>query len=121
MKISIQKVFLLDSIGALVTATLLSQLLVPFEDHFGMPKNILYVLSAIALIFAVYSFSCYKFLKSNLKSFLKVIMLANLSYCLGTFILMILYFDKLTNLGLAYFVGEIIVVILLVNFEKKYI
>jgi hypothetical protein len=74
-------------------------------------------LAVAALIFCIYSFSCYLLLKRNWKPFLKAIAVVNLLYCLCTAILIVLFIQELTILGLVYFIGEIAVVGLLVFVE----
>jgi hypothetical protein len=68
-----QNIFLLDGIGAFVSAFFLFGVLKKFQTHFGMPSNILDVLSFIAMIFCVYSLSCFFFIKKTWKPFLKLI------------------------------------------------
>lgn len=58
-KATINKLFLIDGIGALITALLLSQVLARYESVFGMPASLLYVLAGVAACFAVYSLTCY--------------------------------------------------------------
>lgn len=117
MNFPAKKMLLLDGIGALVTASLLSLILAPYESLFGMPKQVLYILAGIAFCFALYSFSCHLFLKRDFEFYLKIIMSANILYCVATFTLMFLYFESLTWLGIAYFSGEILVVLILVLIE----
>ncbi len=109
--------FLIDGVGALLTAFMLGAVLTNFEEYFGMPQNILYYLSGIALIFSIYSLSCFAFNFKNLKLLLKIIIFANLFYCFLSAALVFFLFDKLTTLGIIYFVLELIVIIVLVIFE----
>ena len=116
MQLSAKNIFLIDGIGATITGLSLSLLLTTFESFFGMPTEILHVLAALAFAFAVYSLLCY-LLKLRLRPFLYVIMLANVFYCLTTGILVVLNFESLTGFGIAYFAGEIIIVLGLVRLE----
>ncbi len=119
MNISPRKLFLLDGIGAIVSALSLGVVLVQFESIFGMPKQVLYCLAAAASIFAIYSLTCYF---SNIKywrPFLKVIAFANLSYCFATAILVFYFYQELTVLGILYFVLEKLIVVPLALFELK--
>ncbi|MCF6348539.1 MAG: hypothetical protein L3J20_09610 [Flavobacteriaceae bacterium] len=79
-----KKLFLIDSLGAFITAFLLGVVLTRFEVVFGMPKTVLYYLSLIALIFSIYSICCHFLLEKNWKPYLKGIIIANLTYCLIT-------------------------------------
>jgi hypothetical protein len=50
----------------LITGLLLSQVLARFESLFGMPKEILWVLSGVAFLFALYSITCHVIIKKEL-------------------------------------------------------
>ena len=119
MKYSAKRLFLIDGLGALTTALLLSQVLARFDSLFGMPRPILFLLSGIAFIFAIYSMSCHLLLKKNFTPFLAGIATANVLYCILTSGLVIYYFPALTGLDVAYFVGEIIIILLLVAAEYR--
>ncbi len=105
-----KRLFLLDSLGALLTAFLLGVILARFEAHFGMPAKVLYSLSALACVFALYSMVCYFWVRSQWRPFLKAIALANLTYCLLTIGLVVSFYQSLTILGILYFSGELIVI-----------
>ncbi len=119
--LSFKQVFLLDAIGAIVTATLLSQVLARYETVFGLNSNILFILAGIACCFAVYSLSCYFFVDEKWKPFLKAIARANLLYCIITLSILFYLYSTITWLGIAYFLGEIIIILLLVRFEFNFI
>jgi hypothetical protein len=115
--ISVKKLLLVDGIGAILTCLLLSQLLARMEPLFGMPPDVLYILAGIAGIFAIYSLGGWLFLKNNGRTYLRIIAIANSLYCLTTLILVIYFFPVLTWLGIAYFLGEIALVLFLVRWE----
>ena len=121
MNLSAKNIFLVDAIGALITSILLSQVLANFEDFFGMPKQTLWLLAAIAFLFFLYSFTCHFFFRESFKTLLRGIIFANITYCLLTTILVLNNLDILTKYGILYFVGEIIVVLFLVKQEYKII
>ncbi|MGM0579490.1 MAG: hypothetical protein ACQETL_02345 [Bacteroidota bacterium] len=112
-----RKIFLIDGVGALLTTLIIGIVFTNFQEYIGMPREILISLAIIALGFFIYSLSCFLILKKNWKPFLKVIVIANLVYCIITTVLIILFFHQLTLLGLLYFIGEIIVIGVLVYFE----
>jgi hypothetical protein len=114
-----KKLFLIDGTGALLSAFLLGVVLVRFEDTFGMPRRVLYFLSVIAGIFAVYSFMSYLLIKKNRRPYLKIIAFANLAYCCLTAGLTLYFIRELTNFGLAYFVSEVALIITLAIVELK--
>lgn len=113
------KIFLTDGIGALLTAILLGGVLAQFESIFGMPKSILYDLVIIVGIFSIYSLTCYFQKPKNWQFYLKIIAIANLLYCCITLGLVIFNFQKLTTLGILYFVIEILIIVALVVIEFK--
>lgn len=117
MNLDLKKLFLIDGLGALVTALLLSQVLARFESVFGMPREILWVLAGIAGCFAVYSFLCHLFIEENGQPYLKGIAVANTVYCITTLGLVIYLNESLTYLGIAYFIGEIFIILILVRLE----
>ena len=112
-----QKLFLIDSIGALTTATLLFVVLRNFKEYFGMPEKILTYLSVIAVCFFIYSTTCFFVIKANWTLFIKNISLANLLYCILTISLLVFYHQQLTTLGIVYFLGEIAIICGLVYIE----
>jgi len=114
-----KRLFLIDSLGAMLTAFSLGVVLTRFEHIFGMPRSVLYVLSLVACGFAVYSFCCYLFFNKNWRPFLTAIAIANLLYCCVTFVLVFYLGEKLTALGVGYFLLEIIVIVILVMIELK--
>ena len=65
MGFTIKKVFLLDGVGAIITGLMLSQVLARFVPLFGMPANLLFILSGLAFCFALYSLSCYLLVVEN--------------------------------------------------------
>ncbi|NND05196.1 MAG: hypothetical protein HKN87_02350 [Saprospiraceae bacterium] len=108
-----KKLFLIDALGAFVSALCLGYLLVRFEHLFGMPKNVLYVLASIAIGFSINSIASWAFAKESWRRALRIIAIANLLYCCITVVLVLYYWQYLTALGLAYFMIEIILVVLL--------
>jgi len=102
--------FLIDSIGALITAFSLFVVMRTFNAYFGMPEKELTYLSIIAVCFGIYSAFCFLFLKRELSPFIKLIGFANLFYCALTFGLIIKHYSSLTLMGIAYFLIEIIII-----------
>jgi hypothetical protein len=120
-KIVAARIFLIDGTGALVTAALLSLALARHEALFEMKPDILYFLASLAVLFALYSFTNAFLKPKNRRQPLKAVVWANTSYCLLTLGLVIYYYHTLTLLGIAYFMGEIVVILLLVRLETKVI
>ena len=109
--------FLVDGLGAALTTFFLYMILRNFYAYFGMPKYILTYLSLIALVFCIYSTTCFFLLKRNWTPFIRVISIANLIYCVLTMVFLYIYFNELTKLGLTYFFIEIVIIIALVYIE----
>jgi hypothetical protein len=114
-----KKIFLVDALGALLTAFNLFAVLRTFSEHVGMPKYVLTFLAVIALFFFIYSTSCYLVLTQNWKPYLKLISIANLLYCLLTIGLVLYYWQTIKAIGLIYFSVEVLVIFTLVYFEYR--
>jgi hypothetical protein len=110
-------IFLIDSLGALLTTLLLFGVLRNLEDYFGMPKTTLTFLSAIAACFCFYSTTCFLFLNGKWTLFIRIISITNLLYCVLTLRLLFVHYTQLTTLGVTYFLVEIAIVCGLVIFE----
>lgn len=103
--------FLIDSIGALITGFSLLLIIGQFNGYFGMPASALSYLSIIAFCFCIYSAICFFFVKANWTKYMRVIGIANLFYCVLTIVLLIKYFPLLTMLGTSYFLIEIAIIL----------
>ena len=115
----LKKLFLLDGVGALLTAIFLAIHLNFLNEYIGMPENVLKSLAIVALIFCVYSFSCYFMPIKNRRPYLLAIALANLVYCMATLAAVVSNYESLTVLGISYFVLEVLIVCALVRIELK--
>ncbi len=114
-----KKIFLIDSLGALLSAVMLGLVLTKYETLFGMPVDVLHVLAIIPCVFALYSFLCFLIETKNRRLYLRIIAVANFLYCCLTTSYIISFYEKLTIWGLMYFIGEIIVVGILAFYEWK--
>lgn len=115
--LTVRQLFLIDALGAVLTAVMLGVLLPALEPHFGMPRRVLVPLSAVALGFAVYSATCHR--RAARARWMLVIATANALYCLGTLSLVLHFRASLTWLGVAYFLGEAVVILSLVVVEMR--
>jgi len=109
--------FLIDSLGAMLTAFFLLLILRNFNEYFGMPETILTYLAGIAACFCVYSICCFFFLTNYWSSFIYGIVVANLLYCVVTMALLIIYNAQLTIIGTIYFLLEIAIILGIVYVE----
>ncbi|WP_460943173.1 hypothetical protein [Spirosoma daeguense] len=114
-----KRIFLIDGIGAFITAFFLVAVLARLESNFGLSPKLLYVLASIASLFALYSLSCYVLPIRNWRKYVAIISVANLLYCLLTASLVIYHYNNLTILGLLYFTLEILIILGLVHLERK--
>ena len=73
-----KKLFLVDGLGAILSAVLYFTLLSNWVDVFGMPKKEVYILGMLAILYAVYSLACYKLDLIKWRPFLKAIAIANI-------------------------------------------
>jgi len=112
--------FLLDGLGALLSALMLGVVLVHFESVFGAPVATLRLLALIALVFAAYDFTCYFLSLKPWPVLLRGIALGNLLYCALTLLLMALHRNQLTMLGYAYFLAELLVIVILAVAEWRF-
>ncbi len=119
LKTNPKQIFLIDAFGALLTTFLLFGVLGQLESYFGMPSKVLYILSGTAFCLFMYSISCYRCIESNWKPFLGIVIVCNSMYVLGSLGLIIIHFEKLTELGFLYFILELIVIGTIVFVEYK--
>lgn len=117
MTLPSKTLFLIDGLGALLSAVLLGVVLVRFENIFGMPRHVLYVLSIIAGLLSVYSLTSYFLIRKNPKPYLKILAIANFLYCCLTVSLVFSFYKELSYLGLIYFLAEVGVIVTLAGIE----
>lgn len=115
----LRKLFLLDGIGALLTAFFLVVPLSYFKEYIGMPDDVLIYLALVAFVFSVYSFSCFLLPIENRKPFLIAIGLGNSLYCALTLVAVFSHYASLTILGVSYFLVEMVIIGVLVSVELR--
>lgn len=79
----------------------------------------LFGLAFIAALFFCYSFCCFLLNKKAESIWLKVILVANLLYCILTGLVVSKYWAELSLIGLVYFMGEMILILTLATLEYK--
>jgi hypothetical protein len=102
--------FVIDGVGAMLSAVLISVVLVRFESIFGIPASTLYVLAAIPVGFAIYDMLCYQLDLPNQVKYLKGIGILNLLYCSLSIGLSLYHKNTITYFGWAYIIGEVLIV-----------
>lgn len=113
-----RNIFLIDGFGALISTVLLYVLSL-YEKWFGMPANVCNWLMVITTIFTINSFISYCINLTKWEKLLKIVAIGNIFYCLITVLLLHINFKSLTKLGIAYFIGEIIIIISLSIYELR--
>ena len=114
-----KQLFLLDSLGAMLSAFFLGVVLTGLDTYFNMPTAILYLLALLACSFCAYSIICYFFTGRRWRVFLQGIAIVNSIYGCLTFWLVVFYSPSLTKFDICYFLIELIVLILLIFVELK--
>ncbi|WP_020535928.1 hypothetical protein [Lewinella cohaerens] len=114
-----RKLFLVDGLGAMLSAFLLGVVLVEFEEYFGIPRPTLYTLALLPCLFASYDFFCYQKKNRNIAPLLKGIALLNISYCLLSIGLAIYHYERITYLAWGYILIEVLIVMTLAMIELK--
>ena len=114
-----KELFMIDGIGAILSAFLLGVVLVKFESIFGIPSSTLYFLAAIPICFATYDFYCYHKENSELAQFVKGIAIMNFLYCCLSLGFAFYHVETITSLGWTYILIEIVIVIILATIELK--
>ncbi len=116
---NIKTLFLIDGIGAVISALSLGIILPLFHQHIGVPKQSLYFLSLFPVLYCFYSFGCFSKVKALKSYHLYIIGALNLLYCIVSVFTLAQFLGSLTDLGYGYFLIEIILVLLLAAYEIK--
>jgi len=111
--------FLIDGLGAIISAVMLGIVLPRFEHLIGMPAVVLKGLTIAATMFAIYSLTCYAIQPKRWHIYLRTIGIVNLLYCAVSIGLVIYYYPQLTVLGILSFAVEKIIVFSLAMLEIK--
>lgn len=118
MNLNKRNIFLIDGIGALVSAMFTGLILPLFSQWIGLPAWALYCLAVFPLTYGIYSLSCFWLVKSISPIMLKAITLANLFYCLVSG-LVIFIFPEITIWGRLLLAGEILIILGVVAIELR--
>lgn len=114
-----KRIFLMDSIGAFLSATSLMVILCFFEPEFEIPKKMLYFLFVIACILSIYSIRCYYLFDKRWEKHLRTILIANILYCILTITLLAIFRNSVTLLAIIYFILELIIISCIAFIEIK--
>ncbi len=104
-----QRIFLLDGIGAAVTAVTVGLILPMLQTWIGLPIVTLRLLGGFAVVLAVYSLSRH-FTGRTTPTALRRVAYANLAYCALTAAIVSWHARDVTAWGFVYFGGEIAII-----------
>lgn len=113
-----QNIFLFDGLGAVGSTVATLTIVLAFQPHFGMPASTLWGLVLLAVGFIGYSLGCWH-RRASLRPWLPVVMTANLGYCVVVAAALVTHASVMTRLGIAYFIGEMLVIVGVVTLEWK--
>jgi hypothetical protein len=108
---------MLDAIGATISGLLWWLLIGTNPDVFGIAAPIPWLLGSFALLFSWLGWF-HEFLNLSSKKTLLILILLNTAFCIGT-LLLILTDNAIINWGIAFSVGEIVIVMSLVIVEWR--
>lgn len=111
--------FLMDGLGAACSCFLLGVILNGHPDFFGVPPDVVTLLSLFAAALSVSAFLCYCFSKKNVRWLLTVMGIGNLVYCLVTIVMLAQAPEKIKWPGVFYFSGELSLLVILVSAEWR--
>lgn len=112
-----QTLFLIDALGAFLSAFFLFLIVLQWSQYFGIPKQALACLVVIAICLCMYSAICFLVLNGAWRPFICIMGIANLLYCVLTIGLLVKYAPLLTKIGAIYFGIEIVIICGLVYIE----
>lgn len=119
LKKHLKQLFIIDGLGALLSAFLLGVVLVHFETHFKIPIPTLYLLATLPILFALYDCFCYFLVDHRLAFYLRIIAIVNLLYCCLSIGLAFYHIQEITLLAWAYIIIEIIIVVTIALYELR--
>ncbi len=114
-----KRLFLVDGLGAVLSAFLLGVVLVRLESFFGIPRTTLYFLAFLPCLFAVFDLYSYQNNGDNTSRFLRGIATANLLYCCLSIGLAFYHVNEITVFGWIYIIIEVVIIIILSVVEFK--
>ncbi|MCB0641527.1 MAG: hypothetical protein KDC44_07805 [Phaeodactylibacter sp.] len=114
-----KRLFLIDGLGALLSAFLLGVVLVRLEGIFGIPVPMLYFLAGIPLFFVGYDWYAYQRAEPHPGLYLKGIAWLNLVYCCLSIGLASYHAEVIRFWGWYYIISEIAVIAILILLEFR--
>lgn len=116
MRLNKRTVFLLDGIGAALSALSTGIVLPNFSNQLGIPPKTLYLLTTFPLLYFFFSLSCYFLVQEIRKWMLGAILLGNGLYCIIS-VGIIVFSPNMNTYGTLVLTLEILVVIVVMWIE----
>ena len=104
------QLFVIDGLGALISAFFLGVVLIHFQSLVGIPTSTLYLLAAIPCAFFLFDVYSYLSTREDKSALLFGIGTLNLLYCVLSLGLTIFHSSSVTTLGWVYIIVEILIV-----------
>ncbi len=117
--LSANKLILIDTLGAFLSASMLGLVLPAFNHFIGLPVEKLYFFAFLACGILIQSCVRYFFFKMNTKDWLLNLIVLNGLYCFVTIVILAKNLHSLRVLGWLYFIGEISIILFLLTLEIK--
>jgi uncharacterized membrane protein len=111
--------FLVDGLGAVFTFVLLTFLINKTELFNGIPNSYLSKLSLLPLLLALISLSTYFIKPIKWRWIMNSVAILNLTYCIITFTLSVLFFKDIKAITIFFFLSEAVVIIPLSLYEYQ--
>jgi hypothetical protein len=118
LKLNERNIFLVDGIGASLSAIFTGILLPLVSEWVGLPSWLLYNLALFPIVFGIFSFVCYFKVKTIKPILLLMIITANLIYCAISFAICN-SFSGITIWGKIFLLSEIPIILIVVALEIK--
>lgn len=120
--LKIGAVFRIDALGALLSAGLILFVIRSHYQIFGLKPNFCDGLGLVAALFFGYSLSCSFWAHKTVygKQLVQIISIANTLYALVVMLLLILEWDLISRWAIAYFGGELCLILTLAYLEWSY-
>ena len=111
--------FLLDGLGAFISVVFLALILPAIQDKIGVSEGRLYYLAGLAGFLLL--IDLYRWMAANDKweKRIRLVIMLNLIYCAVSAVVVGLSYETITTLGLIYFAAEILIILVLVRFERS--
>jgi len=112
-----KQLFLVDGIGALISAIMIGVVLVHLRDLIGLNITALYFLASFPILFSILDLYFYFSPDKYSKLGLKLMATLNSFYCILSISTILFHGARITTLGWIYVIVEIVILLLLIKLE----